>query len=125
MHNWTIPPQNVKNQVAEIMNACGELGVTNVVTCIRQKKFLEQQKLTILSHKIMQLLTLEAQVAIKIHNRKYQWTNPLPNKAIDDGHSLLNKVLKLMRPDVQTNVYAKLAKIKSIKLVDHVFNIVK
>jgi hypothetical protein len=34
-------------------------------------------------------------------------------------------VLKLMRPDAQTNVYAELAKIKSIKLVDYTFNIIK
>ncbi len=31
----------------------------------------------------------------------------------------------MMRPDVQTNVYAELAKIKSIKPVDHAFNILK
>jgi hypothetical protein len=30
-----------------------------------------------------------------------------------------------MRPDVQTNVYAELAKIKSIKPVDYAFNIIK
>jgi uncharacterized iron-regulated protein len=30
-----------------------------------------------------------------------------------------------MRPDVQTNVYAKLAKIKAIKPVDHGYNVVK
>jgi hypothetical protein len=37
MHNWTILPQNVKNQVAEITNASGEIGVANVVTDIGQK----------------------------------------------------------------------------------------
>ena len=42
-----------------------------------------------------------------------------------DGRSLLNKTLKFMRPDVQTNVYAKLAKIKAIKPVDHGYNIVR
>ena len=31
----------------------------------------------------------------------------------------------LIRPDVQTNVYAELAKIKTIKLVDYAFNIIK
>jgi hypothetical protein len=30
-----------------------------------------------------------------------------------DGCLLLNETLKLMRPDVQTNVYAKLAKIRT------------
>ncbi len=38
---------------------------------------------------------------------------------------LINKVLKMMHLDVQTNVYAELAKYKRIKLVNHVFNIVK
>ena len=73
----------------------------------------------------MQLLTPEAQIAIKINKKKYQWTDPLSEETIDDGRSLLNEVLKLMRPDVQTNVYAELAKIKSIKPVDHAFNIIK
>jgi hypothetical protein len=73
----------------------------------------------------MQLLTPEAQIAIKINKKKYQWTDPLSEETIDDGHSLLNEVLKLMHPDVQTNVYAELAKIKSIKLVDHAFHIIK
>jgi hypothetical protein len=44
---------------------------------------------------------------------------------IDDGRSLLHEVLKLMRPDVQMNAYAELAKIKSIKPIDYAFNIVK
>ncbi len=30
-----------------------------------------------------------------------------------------------MRPDIQTNVYVELAKIKNIKLVDYAFNIIK
>ncbi len=42
-----------------------------------------------------------------------------------DGRSLLNEALKLMRPDVQTNVFAELAKIKAIKPVDHGYNVVK
>jgi hypothetical protein len=78
-----------------------------------------------MSHQIMQLLSPEAQVAIQIHKKKFQWADPLPNETIDDGHSLLHKVLKLMRPDVQTSVYSDLAKIKSIKPVDYAFNIVK
>ena len=73
----------------------------------------------------MEMLTPEAQVAIKLHKNKYQWINPLPNKTIDNGRSLLNEVLKLIRPDVQTNVYAELAKIKTIKPVDYAFNIIK
>ncbi len=103
----------------------GEIGTAQTVTSIGSKKFLERWKSTILSHQVMQLLTPEAQIAIKINKKKYQWTDPLSEETIDDGRSLLNEVLKLMRPDVQTNVYAKLAKIKSIKPVDHAFNIIK
>ena len=64
-------------------------------------------------------------MAIKIHCKKYQWSDPLPNKTVDDGRSILHLVLKLMRPDVQTNAYAELAKIKNIKPVDFGFNIMK
>jgi hypothetical protein len=42
-----------------------------------------------------------------------------------DCHSILNETLKLMRSDVQTNVYTKLAKIKAIKPVDHGYNMVE
>ena len=104
---------------------CGEIGTAQAVTLIGRKKFLERWKSTILSHQVMQLLTPEAQIAIKINKKKYQWTDPLSEETIDDGRSLLNEVLKLMRPDVQTNVYAELAKIKSIKPVDHALNIIK
>ncbi len=48
--DWTTPPPNIENQVAEITNACGKIGVANTVTRIGQKKFLERWKLTILSH---------------------------------------------------------------------------
>ncbi len=78
-----------------------------------------------MSHQIMQLLSPEAQVAIKIHKKKFQWTDLLPNETIDDGRSLLHKVLKLMRLDVQTNIYSELGKIKSINPIDYAFNIVK
>jgi hypothetical protein len=89
--------------------ARGKVGMANVVTIVQ----------------IMQLLSPEAQVAIKIHKKKFQWTDPLPNETINDGRSLLHKVLKLMHPDVQTNVYSELAKNRSIKPVDYAFNIVK
>ena len=69
----------------------------------------------ILSHQIMPMLTPEAQIGIKIYKDKYQGTDPLSNETIDDGRSHLNKVLKLMCLDVPMNVYAELAKIKSIK----------
>ncbi len=99
--------------------------MANVVTSVGRKKCLERWKSTVLSHQIMQLLSPEAQVAIKIHKKEIQWTDPLPNETINDGHSYLHKVLKLMHLDVQTSVYSELAKIKSIKLVDYAFNIVK
>jgi hypothetical protein len=105
--------------------ARGKFGMANVVTIVGRKNFLERLKSTVMSHQIMQLLSPEAQVAIKIHKKKFQWTDPFPNKTINDGHSLLHKVLKLMHPDVQTNVYSKLAKIKSINPVDYAFNIVE
>jgi hypothetical protein len=125
-HDWTqgTPIGNVF-QIAEMTQARGEIGTANAVTVLRRKKFLECWKSTILSHQIMEMLTQEAQTAIKIHKNKYQWVDPLPNETIDDGRSLLNEVLKLIRPDVQTNVYAELAKIKTIKPVDYAFNIIK
>jgi hypothetical protein len=122
--DWTRGAINNK-QIAEMTATRGEIGTAQAVTLIGRKKFLERWKSTILSHQVMQLLTPEAQIAIKINKKKYQWTDPLTEETIDDGRSLLNEVLKLMRPDVQTNVYAELAKIKSIKPVDHAFNIIK
>jgi hypothetical protein len=105
--------------------ACGEIGTASAVTVLGRKKFLECWKSTILSHQIMEMLTPEAQIAIKLHKNKYQWVDPLPNETIDDGCSLLSKVLKLICPDIQTNVYAELAKIKNIKPVNYAFNIIK
>lgn len=104
----------------------GEFGTANSVTLLGQKKFLERWKSTIMSHQIMEMLTLEAQVAIKLHkNKKFQWIDPLPNEIIDDGRSLLNEVPRLIHPDVQTNVYVELAKIKMIKQFNYAFNIIK
>jgi hypothetical protein len=122
--DWSQGP-TTNNQIAELTQARGKIVIAQAVTIIGRKKFLEGWKLTIISHQIMQMLTLEAQIAIKIHKNRYQWTDPLPNKTIDDGCSLLNEVFKLMRPDVQMNVYTELAKIKSIKPVDYAFNIIK
>ena len=73
----------------------------------------------------MALLTPNGQVPIKIRENAYQWIYPLSDEVVVDGRSLLNEALKLMLPDVQTNVYAELAKIKAIKPVDHGYNIVK
>ena len=58
-------------QVAEMTQARGELGNANVVTLLGRKKFLERWKSTIMSHQIMEMLTPEAQVAIKLHKKKY------------------------------------------------------
>jgi hypothetical protein len=110
-------------QIAEMTQARSEVGMANAVTIIGGKRILERWKSTIMSHQIMQLLSPEVQVAIKIHKKRFQWTNPLPNETIDNGRALLHQVLKLMRPDVQTNVYAKLAKIKNIKPIDYAFYI--
>jgi hypothetical protein len=124
--DWTqgTPIENVF-QIAKMTQARGEIGTANLVSLLGCKTFLELWKSTIMSHQIMEMLTPEAQVAIKLHKNKYQWINPLPNETINDGCSLLNELLKLIRPDVQTNVHAKLAKIKTIKPVDYAFNIIK
>jgi hypothetical protein len=121
--NWS-RGSTTNNQIAELTQARGEIGIAQAVTMIGRKKFLERWKLTILSHQIIQMLTPEGQIALKIHKNRYQWTDPLPNETIDNSRSLLNKVLELMHPNVQTNVHTELAKIKSIKPVDYAFNII-
>jgi hypothetical protein len=69
--------------------ARGKVGMANVVTIVGRKKFLKCWKSTVMSHQIMQLLSPEAKVAIKIHKKTFQWTDPLPTDTIDDGCSLL------------------------------------
>jgi hypothetical protein len=59
----------------------------------------------------MALLTPEAQASIKIHKDVYQWMDPQTDEPVKDGCSLLGKVLKLMHPDIQANVYMELTKI--------------
>ncbi len=71
--------------------ARGELGNANIVTLLGRKKFLECWKSKIMSHQIMEMLTPEAQVSIKLHKKKYQWIDPLANETIDDGRSLAPK----------------------------------
>jgi len=93
--DWTRGAINNK-QIAEMTATRGEIGTAQTVTSIGRKKFLERWKSTILSHQIMQLLTPEVQIAIKINKKKYQWTDPLSEETIDDGRSLLNEVLKLI-----------------------------
>jgi hypothetical protein len=91
--NWTRGAIN-NQQIAEMTATRGEVGTAQAVTLIGRKKFLERWKSTILSHQIMQLLTPEAQIAIKINKKKYQWTDPLTEETINESHSLLNEVLR-------------------------------
>jgi hypothetical protein len=120
--NWTIL---VNMQIIVLSDTRGKIGTATNITKISKKKFMERWKLSILAYQVMVLLTPEAQASIKIHKKAYSWTDPLTDEIVEDGHSLLNEVLKLMRPDVQANVYIELAKIKSIKPNDYAFNMVK
>jgi hypothetical protein len=86
---------------------------------------MECRKSTILASQVMALLTPEAQASIKIHKNAYVWTNPQPDELVKDGCLLLKESLKLMRLNVQENVYMELVKIKSIKPVDYAFNMVE
>ena len=120
--DWTT---SITKQVDELSATRGEVGTAAALTKSGKKKFMERWKSTILAHHVMALLTPEGQASIKIRENAYQWSDPLSDEIVVDGRSLLNETLKLMRPDVQTNVYAELAKIKGIKPVDHGYNIVK
>jgi hypothetical protein len=120
--NWTISPTK---QIEELSAMCSKVGTASVLTIIGKKKFMECWKSTILSYQVMELLTPKAQATIKIQDHAYQWIDPMSDKIMEDGCMLLNEALKLMHPDVQTNVHAKLTKIKAIKPVDHAYNIVK
>jgi hypothetical protein len=120
--DWMIPA--TKN-IDGLSAACGEVGTASVCTKSGKKKFMEHWKSTILAHHVKALLTPDAQATIKIQENLFQWIDPLSNKIVADDRSILNEALKLMRPDVQMNVYAELAKIKAIKPVNHAYNIVK
>jgi hypothetical protein len=61
------------------------------------------------------LLMLRPQ--IRFTRKRIIRLTPFLDENIKDCHSLLNTVLKLMRPNVQTNVNAEFAKIKIIKPV--------
>ena len=87
-------------QITEMAATRGKLGTANLVTFIGHKNFLECWKSTVLSYQIMEMLTPGAQIAIKLHKNKYQWVESLSNETIDEGHSLLNEVLKLICPGV-------------------------
>ncbi len=120
--DWTV---STNKQIEEMTGTHGKVGTKNALTKIGKKKFMERWKPTILAAQVMALLTPEAQNLNKIHKKAYQWTNPISDKIVTDGHSLLNETLKLMRPDVQTNFYAELVKIKAIKSSIYGFNIIK
>ena len=120
--DWTNP---VIKLVDELSVTRGEVGTAAVITKSGKKKFMERWKSTILAHHVMALLTPDGQASIKIRENAYQWIDLLSDEIMVDGRLLLNEALKLMRPDVQTNAYAELAKIKAIKPVGHGYNIVK
>jgi hypothetical protein len=120
--DWTV---STNKQIKEMTGTRGEVGTANALTKIGKKKFMERWKSTILAAQVMALLTPEAQNLMKIHKKAYQWTDPISDKTFTDGRSLLNEVLKLMHPDVQTNVYTELVKIKAIKPSDYGFDFVK
>ncbi len=120
--NWTV---STIKQIEELTAARGEVGTAAALTKIDKKKFMERWKSTILATQVMALLTPEAQNSIKIQKKAFQWIDPISDEIIIDGHSVLNEVLKLMCPDVQTNIYTELAKIKAIKPANYCFDFVK
>ncbi len=120
--DWAI---SATKKIDKLSAACGKVGTASVLTKSSKKKFMECWKSTILAHHVMALLTPNAQATIKIQENFFQWIDPLSDKIVVNGHSLLNEALQLMLLDVQMNVYAELAKIKAIKPVKHAYNIVK
>jgi len=60
-HDWTQgTPVGGVFQIADMTQARGEVGVANAITVLGHKKFLEQWKLTIMAHQVMEMLTPEA-----------------------------------------------------------------
>jgi hypothetical protein len=96
-HDWTV---SITKKIKEMTGTCGEVGTANALTKIGKKKFTEHWKSTTLAAQVTALLTPEAQNSIKIHKKAYPWTDPISDEIVTDGRSLLNEVLKLMRPDV-------------------------
>jgi hypothetical protein len=92
--------------VDELSAMRGKVGTASALTKSGKKKFMERWKSTILAFQVMAMLSPDAQATIKIQENAYQWIDPLSDEIAVDGRSLLNEALKLMRPDVQTNVYA-------------------
>ncbi len=106
-------------KIDELSAASGKVGTALVLTKSGKKKFMERWKSAILAHHVMVLMTPNAQATIKIQENLFQWIDPFSNEIVIDGCSILNEALKLMCPDIQTNVYAELAKIKAVKPIDH------
>jgi hypothetical protein len=104
------------NKSKELTAARGKVETIAALTKIGKKKFMERWKSTILATQVMALLTPEAQNSIIIHKKAFQWIDPISDEIITDVCSLLNEVLKLMHLDIQTNIYAELAKIKTMNL---------
>jgi hypothetical protein len=120
--DWT---SSATMQNEEMTAVPGKVRTAAALTKIGKKKFMGRWKSTILASQVMALLMPESQASIKIHKNAYLWTDPQTDELAKDGCLLLNEALKLMRPDVQVNVYMELVKIKSIKPVDYAFNMVK
>ncbi len=51
---------------------------------------MEHWKSTILASQVMALLTHEAQATIKVLENLYQWIDPISEKIMIDGRSILN-----------------------------------
>jgi hypothetical protein len=68
---------------------CGEVTASSL-TKIGKKKFMEHWKSTILASQVMALLTHEAQATIKVLENLYQWIDPISEKIMIDGRSILN-----------------------------------
>ena len=111
---WGTQDWTISTTKDELSVTRGEVRTATTLTKSGKKKFMECWKSTILAYHVMALLTPEGQASIKLQEKAYQWTDPLSDKIVLDGRSLLNETLKLMCPDVQTNVYAELAEIKAI-----------
>jgi hypothetical protein len=110
--DWTI---STSKQIKELTATSGEVTASDL-TKIGKKKFMEHWKSTIHASQVMALLTNNAQATIKALENSYKWIDPISDEIVIDTRSILNETLKLMRPDIQKNIYAKLAKIKPLNL---------
>ena len=56
---------------------------------------MECWKSTILASQTMSLLIPKTQSTLKVLESSYQWIDPITDKVVIDGHSILNLTLKL------------------------------